>query len=64
MAQVIESALFAIPLAGGVDKTEPARLTGTLRARPRAFKELRFERVGDVFREADTDEAPCRDSVA
>ena len=63
MAEMVEAALLAVALAGGIDERQVAR-RADCRSRPRAVEEARLERDGDVLGEADADEAAGRDRVA
>src|SRR5581483_7703794 len=59
--KVVEAALLAVALAGGIDEREPA---GFSLARPGAVEKALLERDGDRLGEADADEAAGGDRVA
>ena len=59
VAEVVEAALLAVALAGGVDQRQVAR-----RPRRRRRQEALLQRHGDVLGEADADEAAGGDGVA
>ena len=64
VAQMVQSTLFAVALASGIDKSKPARLTSALGVRVCAFEEARFECDSDILGKAYTNEASRRDGVA
>jgi hypothetical protein len=63
MAKVVEAALFAIALAGGVDQREIARLAVRLGVLFALRKIERFQRNRNFFGEADTYEPSGGDRV-
>ena len=64
MAEVVEAALLAVALAGGVDERQVARAADAVRVVLRRGEEALLERDRDVLGEADADEAAGGDRVA
>src|SRR5215467_12598809 len=64
MREVIEPALFAIALAGGVHEADSPRLPNAIGALRRALQKTRFEGNRHRLGKTDTDKAPGRDRVA
>ena len=62
MAEVVEPALLAVALPGGIDQRQRARRAGAGLGLGR--EEARLERQRDALGEADADEAAGRDGVA
>jgi len=63
--QVVEPALLAVALTGGVDQRQVARLGQPARARVVFEREVqRFQRAGDVLGETGADEAAGGEGVA
>jgi hypothetical protein len=63
MAKVVESALLAVTLAGGINQREIARFSGCLRFLVVGQVEV-FERHRDFFGETDAYETACRNGVS
>ena len=61
MGEMIEPALLAVALAGGIDEAELARLADAVFG---ALEKPRLQRDGDRLGKADADEAAGRDRVA
>jgi hypothetical protein len=64
VAEVVEAALLAVALAGGVHQGEVTRMAQAVGIGFLRFEKTRFERDGDVFGKADADEAAGGDGVA
>ena len=62
MAEVVQAALLAVALAGGIDQRQRARRAGAGFGLGR--EEALLERERDALGEADADEAAGRDGVA
>ena len=63
VAEVVEAAILAVALSGGVDERQAARRALAVRILAGGFDVAFLERDGDVFREADADEAAGGDRV-
>ena len=64
VAEMVEAAILAVALAGGIDERQVARAAHAVRVLPRGLDIALFERDGDVLGEADADEAAGGDGVA
>ena len=64
MAQVVQAAVLAVALAGGVDQSQVARVTRTRRAGGLAFEEQLLQRHRDVLGKADADKAAGGNGIA
>jgi hypothetical protein len=64
VAQVVETALLAVALPGGIDQGQVARRADALGIRLAAFDEALFQRDRDVLGKTDADEAAGRHRVA
>ena len=64
VAEVVQPALLAVALAGGVDEGQVVRLADAVGTVPGALEEPLFQRDGDVLGKPDADEAARGDRVA
>ena len=64
VSEVVEPALLAVALAGGIHQRQVARMADTVSVAFLTFHEALLQRDGDVLRKSDADEARGGNGVA